>query len=813
MMSTTSMSGLLDKLNPSQQNAVSHPNGPLLILAGAGSGKTRVLTHKIAYKLENGASPDSILAVTFTNKAAKEMRVRIETLVNQSLSGGYNSNFWIGTFHGICGRILRREIQYYQTPAGRQWDPRFVIYDETQSIAAMKQVVKEQNLDEKLYNPKSIRYMISGFKNQLIDAYQYASSAKDYRAEKLAVLFDAYEALLSRNNALDFDDLLMVTVKLFQNNPDRLDRYHQQFQHFLVDEFQDTNDAQYELVRLLVEGCKKEDRSPALHKMLWANRSLTVVGDADQSIYSWRGANFRILMNFQSDFPDAQVIKLLENYRSTSNILSIANAIIENNEDRLPKELISIRGKGEAVSCFEAKDDREEAFYLIDRLLQITQSGQFKPGDCCFLYRTNQQSRAIEDVLISKGLPYTVIGGLKFYERREIKDVLSYLTVIFNDQDGYSVKRVLNVPKRGIGKATLERLEAAASQRGITLYQQLREVESVDGVTPKAVKAIAGFIKIVEALKAAAETATVEEMIVLILETTGYYDELKEEDPTDSEGRIGNVEEFVTVARQFLIETPGGGLAEFLTQMALLSDIDSAEPAENKFVLMTLHAAKGLEFPVVAIGGMEEGLLPHFRSLNDKDGMEEERRLMYVGVTRAMDRLFLSYARRRMIMGEFKYTTPSRFLKEIPAQFLSGSYTLDQESRLDVDSLRRPAVGGGGGRPQPKSSSSSYQGEGYTSTPYHEDSLSRFAPRKTTGIPPKSANTSSTAGSGYGGASPVAFTGPVFAVGQQVSHPKFGVGVVEQVIGSGDKAIYNIQFESISGKKLLDPKFAKLEGV
>jgi DNA helicase-2/ATP-dependent DNA helicase PcrA len=821
------MSSLLENLNPTQTEAVTHQRGPLLVLAGAGSGKTRVLTHKIAYALEQGVAPESVLAVTFTNKAAKEMRHRIEQLTGQTGLNSYHSSFWIGTFHGICGRILRREIEHYQTPAGRTWSNRFVIYDEDESMAAMKQVIKEQNLDDKLYNPKSIRYLISGLKNQLIDAYQYASGAKDFKAEKLGQLFDAYEAVLSRNNALDFDDLLLMTVKLFQNNPDRLFRYHEQFKHVLVDEFQDTNDAQYELVRLIVEGCPKTERTPSLHKLLWEDRSLTVVGDVDQSIYSWRGANFRIILNFQKDFPDSRLIKLMENYRSTANILGVANAIIENNQDRLPKELISIRGEGQKITCFEAKDDREEALYIVDRVTQLTSGGVVKPGDCAFLYRTNQQSRAIEDVLMSRGLAYTVIGGMKFYERREIKDVLAYLTTLFNELDSYSVKRVLNVPKRGLGKTTIEKLEAEASRRDVSLYQVISQAAEVEGIQPKAQKALAGFTKTIDTLKFLAETVPLDQLIVHVLEDTGLYEELKQEDPTDSEGRIGNVEEFVSVARQFLQENPEAGLGEFLTQMALLSDVDSAEPAENKFVLMTLHAAKGLEFPVVAISGMEEGLLPHFRSLNEKEPMEEERRLMYVGVTRAKERLFLSFARRRMVFGELKYTTPSRFLKEIPPHFLTGSYTLDQESRSDVDTLRqnRPTSrwdrSGGDDNSGPErygsrssSGGGSSYGSGYgsggrnTSSGYStSSSRSGYSSGSSAGFGSSSSG-SSGSGMRIKSASPAAAS---FGVGDRVEHPKFGQGTVKQVIGEGDKAIYNVQFDTIAGKKLMDP--SKLDKV
>jgi DNA helicase II / ATP-dependent DNA helicase PcrA len=833
------MNGLLHNLNPEQLEAVTHHLGPMLVLAGAGSGKTRVLTHQIAHRIESGVYPGEILAVTFTNKAAREMRERIDGLVGHDTGRA----LWIGTFHSICGRILRRDIGHYTAKSGRTWNNNFVIYDETESMSAVKAVVKNLNLDEKLYSPKNIRYLISGFKNQMIDAFDYASSAKDFRTEKLAQIFDGYEAELSRNNAMDFDDMLMMTVKMLQQNPHVLQRYHEQFRHILVDEFQDTNDAQYELVRLLAEGCTKEERTPGLHKELWQSRSLTVVGDVDQSIYSWRGANFRIILNFQSDFPDAKVIKLLQNYRSTANILEVANAIIEQNKERLPKELQSVRGHGEKINCFEAKDDREEAFYLVDRLLQMTQGGNHKPGDCCILYRTNVQSRVLEDVLISRGIPYTMVGGLKFYERKEIKDVLAYLTVIFNDADSYSVKRIINVPKRGIGKTTIELLEATADRHETSLYNVLKQVDQIDGIKPKAAKAIGAFVSVMDRLKRLANEVGLDELVTQVLDLTGYFDELKAEDPTDSEGRQANVQEFISVARQFMLENPATeegqpGLADFLTQMSLLSDIDTSEPVENKFVLMTLHACKGLEYPIVAICGLEEGLFPHFRSLNDNTQMEEERRLMYVGVTRAMERLFLTYARRRMIMGELRYSQPSRFLKEIPPEHLSGFYSLDRDSGnrysdSAVDSMRRPNNG--------SSSSSGYTSERYSDSDYDSDSRASSKRSSSGGgygrnsggysynrdngdsnVSPHLRNRTSAARKSSPAPLPtVGTTRPLqgtntlaaFKVGDRVTHAKFGEGTVSQVLGEGDKAIYSIQFDNIAGKKLLDPKFAKLDKV
>lgn len=800
---------LLQKLNESQQAAVRQGNGPMLILAGAGSGKTRVLTHKIAYMLASGIESAEILAVTFTNKAAKEMRSRVETLVGES----EGKALWIGTFHSICGRILRREIPHYITASGRSWNNHFVIYDETESLDALKQAIKKLNLDEKLYTPKNIRYLISGLKNQLIDAYQYASSARDFKAERLAAIFDAYEDTLARNNALDFDDLILLTVKLFQSQPQARAYYHDRFKHILTDEFQDTNDAQYELIRLLAENCPKGDATPEHHKFLWKNRSLTVVGDVDQSIYSWRGANVNIILNFQRDFPDTQVIKLLQNYRSTQSILEVANAVIENNKERLPKELIAVRGAGQKVHCFEARDDREEALYIIDRFEQLTRTEEFKPGDCCILYRTNSQSRSLEDVLISRGLSYTMIGGLKFYERREIKDVLAYLTVIFNDMDSYSVKRVLNVPKRGIGKSTVEKMEIFASQVNSSLYQALSQADQQGEIQPKALKAIGSFVSLIERLKSLSETMTVNQLIVETIDQSGYIEELRLEDPSDSEGRIANVEEFVNVARQFHLEFPEGDLADFLTQMALLSDIDSSEPMENKYVLMTLHAAKGLEYPVVAICGLEEGLFPHARSLSDKNQMEEERRLMYVGITRAEERLFLTYARRRMIFGDLKYAMPSRFLKEIPQESLMGSYSLERMSSADQTAHERESSA--------YSKSSRYREDTFTHDfidepppSFHSRKESKEPGKITLGVNKTQAKNiqsrfqsqSSPVKSGN-----MAVGEGVFQVGDRVSHPRFGTGVVEQVIGKTGKYIYNIYFDKISAKKLIDPRFTQLE--
>ncbi len=780
---------LLEGMNSEQQQAVSHPNGPLLVLAGAGSGKTRVLTRKIAYKLAQGVEPGRILSVTFTNKAAKEMKARIQQLVGETLT----KDLWMGTFHSICGRILRRDIQHYETNSGRRWSQNFVIYDESDSVAAVKSAIKELDFDPKLYVPKTIRYMISDIKGRLKDAYEYASSAKDFRTERIAQIYDAYEAILSRNNALDFDDLMVLAVKLLQQKPEVLDKYHGLFHHILVDEFQDTNEAQYELIRLLTEGLPVSQRAVDSHPELFENRSLTVVGDVDQSIYSWRGANFRICLNFQKQFPTTTLVKLQKNYRSTRNILEVANKIIELNQDRLPKELHAVQGEGDPIFVYEAKDEVDEAYFVINQIKKLTdENPDIKPGDCALLYRTNVQSRALEDVLISKGIPYMMIGGLKFYERREIKDVLAYMTVLFNDADGYSLKRILNVPKRGLGKTTIERLEQFAGENNWTLYTAVQHADMVPELKPRAIKTLQQFAALIELLKAQSQTLALDELLLAILEQSGYYEFLKQEDPDDSDGRVANVEELVNVIREYMAANPEEeGLAGFLTQMALLSDIDTAEPVENKVVLMTLHAAKGLEYPAVFLVGMEEGLFPHSRSLNDKDGMEEERRLMYVGVTRAEKRLFMSFARRRMVFGETRYNTPSRFLKEAPANLLTGFYSLDAE----------PADDDGGkldmrGFPlRDKQQRQQYQGKEYQRNT-HTDSTEVNRLR----TPAASKK-------------PKAKTTLEFNENDRVKHDRFGNGTVEQVIASGNKRLYNIQFDTINGKKLLDPRYVLLQPV
>jgi len=806
--SPSSTSSLLEGMNTAQAEAVAYGAGPLLVLAGAGSGKTRVLTHRIAQLLQPSSQglepvwPSQILSVTFTNKAAKEMKKRLGNLIDPTIA----NDVWMGTFHSVCVRLLRRDIIHYTAPTGKTWKPNFVIYDEAETLAVIKDILKAKNLDEKLYPARNIKYQISAVKSEGHDAYTYASNAKDYKAERLSELYMAYEAGMSENNALDFDDLLLVTVNLLKQQPQLLANYHNHFRHILVDEFQDTNEVQYDLIRILATG---QIQKP-LNDMDWHNRSLTVVGDVDQSIYSWRGANFRICLGFQDDFKGAALIKLQDNYRSTSRILQAANAVIERNSERLPKELRAIKGEGEKIYCYEATDDRDEAQFILEKLQHTATVMGKGLKQCCVLYRTNVQSRVLEDLLIARGIPYTMIGGIKFYERREIKDILAYLTVLFNPDDAYSVKRVLNVPRRGIGAKSIEYVENYARGQGITFYQALFQIDQITTVKGKAKTGIADFVVVMQRIQEQYQSeAYIDDIMLSVRHMSGYDKGLEKEDPNDTEGRMANLDELLSVARQFHNDNPDNKLGDFLAQLSLMSDLDNAEgKMDDRLTLMTMHAAKGLEFPIVAIVGMEEGLFPHNRSLNDDDQMEEERRLMYVGVTRAEEYLFLSYARRRMVFGEMKYSAPSRFLSEVPRELMTGAYSLDSEPAVPFGNRDRHDNGyGGHGR------SSRVDGSG----------LSARESRDTNrGMPPRMGGSSSPphqdgkliVGGSHGSPTPSSepiSTGSVYKVGDRVNHTKFGEGSIAQVLGSGGKVLYNVDFDRLSGKKLLDPRYAKLE--
>ena len=644
---------ILSGLNNEQLEAAQTTTGALLILAGAGSGKTKVLTSRIAYMVQNGAVAGRILAVTFTNKAAKEMRERLSSILGENIV----KYMWVGTFHSICGRILRQDIENYSFQSGKKLDKNFTIYDETDALALIKQGIKKLNLDDKIYQPKLIKAVISNAKNKMQDAYTFATFARDFKSQKIAQVFEFYENALNNNNAIDFDDMLMLCVKLLEQNPEVRKKYYDKFQHILVDEYQDTNQAQYQLVKALYTNLQAE---------IPESRSLCVVGDVDQSIYSWRGADFRIIMNFQNDFPNAKLVKLEQNYRSTANILNAANAIIENNEERVDKVLYSQKGDGEKISLYEAQDEADEANYIVKSIKDTSDNyNQFS-----ILYRTNAQSRALEEALIAAGIPYRIYGGLKFYDRKEIKDAIAYLKLIYNPDDSQSLRRIINVPKRAIGDTTLKHLQEYADENDISLYSAIIDVDNISTIKSGTATKLKDFATLISKLKEAQTRYSLPEFLGLILEKSGYLRELQNSNTPEDETRIENLQELVNVANEFEPEELDNTLGEFLAQVSLVSDIDGMDEIANNVTLMTLHASKGLEFPIVFLAGCDEGIFPSARCSNSLSELEEERRLMYVGVTRAETKLYLTTAKRRQMWGEYKYYTPSRFLEEIPSKLI-----------------------------------------------------------------------------------------------------------------------------------------------
>lgn len=648
------MENILDNLNKEQCEAVKTIQGPLLILAGAGSGKTKLLTSRIAYLIQNGVRPRDILAVTFTNKAAKEMKERLGKILGENVV----KYMWVGTFHGICGRMLRENIETYSFQSGKKLDKNFSIYDETDSVAVIKQAIKKLNLDDKVYQPKLVKSIISNAKNKMQDAYTFATFARDFKSQKIASIFEEYENSLNNNNAIDFDDMLLLTVKMLEQSQEVRDLYYNRFKHVLVDEFQDTNMAQYKLVNMLYTG---------LYEEIPEERSLCVVGDVDQSIYSWRGADYTIILNFQKDFKKTKLIKLEQNYRSTANILNVANAIIENNTERVDKVLYSNKGEGELIDYFEAQDESDEANFIASRIKQDS-SGDY--NRYAILYRTNSQSRALEEACMAAGIPYRIYGGLKFYDRKEIKDIIAYLRLIYNTDDSQSFRRIVNVPKRAIGDTTVKNLQEFADKEDISLFQACERIEEAIEIPPRTRSKLKDFAELILKFKDAVKSYSLQEFVTLVIEKSGYLAELQSQNTPEAEADIENLQELVNVAGEFVPEEIDNTLGEFLQQVALVSDIDGMDDISNNVTLMTLHSAKGLEFPVVFLAGCDEGVFPHQRTFNVPSEMEEERRLMYVGVTRAEEKLYLTSAKRRQMWGEYKYYNPSRFIEEIPRQLL-----------------------------------------------------------------------------------------------------------------------------------------------
>ena len=819
------MENILENLNKEQLEAAKTTTGALLILAGAGSGKTKVLTSRIAYMIQNGAIAGKILAVTFTNKAAKEMKERLSSILGENIV----KYMWVGTFHSICGRILRQDIENYSFQSGKKLDKNFSIYDETDSMAVIKQAVKKLNLDDKIYQPKLIKAVISNAKNKMQDAYTFATFARDFKSQKIASVFELYENTLNNNNAIDFDDMLMLCVKLLEQNPEVRAKYYNKFQHILVDEYQDTNQAQYQLVKALYTN---------LQPNIPPERSLCVVGDVDQSIYSWRGADFRIIMNFQNDFPNVKLVKLEQNYRSTANILNAANAIIENNEERVNKVLYSQKGDGEKITLYEAQDEADEANFIVRAIRDTSDNyNQF-----AVLYRTNAQSRALEEALIAAGIPYRIYGGLKFYDRKEIKDAIAYLKLIYNQDDSQSLRRIINVPKRAIGETTLKHLQDYADAGDMSLFSAIMDVDNISTIKSGTATKLKDFATLILKLKEAESRYSLPEFLSLVLEKSGYLHELQASGTDEDVTRIENLQELVNVANEFEPEELDNTLGEFLAQVSLVSDIDGMDEIANNVTLMTLHASKGLEFPIVFLAGCDEGIFPSARCSNSLSELEEERRLMYVGVTRAENKLYLTTAKRRQMWGEYKYYSPSRFLAEIPAQLLDEEASEESfESRSTFTSAVKKV--------KDTTTKASFTNDGYVkpSTGFGSNFVAPSA-RKTTNViqrtPAKVIIKKNPINKQKEDEKIKAFfennvikrkmeeekrkneelvkqqakaeevknttTQYFFNVGERVFHEKLGIGHIADVIQIGDSTMYTIDFGKL-GKKAMDAAYAHLK--
>lgn len=640
------MNSLLTGLNKEQQQAVQHTEGPLLILAGAGSGKTKVLTVRIAHLLAQGVNPYEILAITFTNKAAKEMKSRVEGLV-----GDVANRIWLSTFHSFCAKFLRFEIDSFLG-----YNSNFTIYDTSDSQAVIKAALKALNLDDKYYPVGAMIAAISDAKNKLLFASDFRKQARDFYQQKVADVYEYYERELRKNNALDFDDLLLVAVKLLQSNAAVLDKYSHRFRYVMIDEYQDTNHAQYLLAKLL-----------ASH---WKN--IAVVGDADQSIYAWRGADIQNILDFEKDYPNCTSIKLEQNYRSTKIILDAANAVIDNNEGRPEKNLWTDKIEGAKIQHFTAQSEHEEAAFIGDTIAKKHDIHDVPYGDMAILYRTNAQSRVLEEALIKRALPYTMVGGTKFYDRKEIKDVLAYLRVLYNPFDDLSLLRIINVPKRSIGATTVAKLQEYARANGTSLFMTLTQLHLIDSIKGKTKEKLEEFGILIFTLVSEMENRTVLDILESILDRTGYLAQLEESTDPQDQARAENIGELLSVAKDFQDTNPSGTVEDFLEQVALVNDVDSFEQEEAKVTLMTLHAAKGLEFPIVFLCGLEEGLFPHSRTLMNPEEIEEERRLAYVGITRAEKELYISNATTRTVFGRTSSYLPSRFIDEIPEELVDG---------------------------------------------------------------------------------------------------------------------------------------------
>ncbi len=739
-----------DALNDRQKEAVFHTEGPLLILAGAGSGKTRVLTHRAAYLIEEkGVAPWNIMAITFTNKAAGEMRERIDAMV-----GAGSESIWVSTFHSACVRILRRYIDRLG------YDNSFTIYDADDQKTVIKDVLKRLEIDTKRYKEKSFLNAISSAKDELISPEEYAMNAgSDFVQKKYAQVYMEYQATLQKNNALDFDDLLVKCVELLTNDAEVLGYYQERFRYIMVDEYQDTNTAQFHLVRLLAG----------------KYRNLCVVGDDDQSIYKFRGANIENILSFEQYFPDAKVVRLEENYRSTQNILDAANAVIKNNVGRKAKSLWTSKGSGEKIRFLQLDNAYEEAESIAFNIKSLARQGRFSYGDCAVLYRTNAQSRVLEEIFVRENLPYRIFGGVNFYARKEIKDLLAYLKTIDNARDDVAVKRIINVPKRGIGATTISRVQDYADENGMGFYDALKVAGQIPSVSAATAAKLGKFVQFIQTKKSKAPYLSVSELLKEILDDTGYEMELMAEGSEEAEARVENIDELISKAVSYWEGVEEPTLSGFLEEVALVADIDSLEEGSDYVALMTLHSAKGLEFANVYLSGMEDGLFPGFMTITSGDisEMEEERRLCYVGITRAKEQLTLSCARMRMVRGETQYCKVSRFVKEIPEELLVGTiYEREPDvatSRVDVGSFAKPK---------------------------QVSSYSQMKPYATVAAKP------------FGDAAKLSSLS--YGEGDRVRHKKFGDGTVRSVISGGRDFEVTVDFDKVGPKKMF-ASFAKLE--
>ncbi len=749
-------SPLLEGLNDIQRQAVLATEGPVLIVAGAGSGKTRALTHRIAYLVrEHDVAPSQILAITFTNKAAREMGARAEALVGSGAARG----MWILTFHSMCARLLRREHTHLGVPSS------FTIWDAADSERLISGILRDLDVDPKRFAPKAMAAAIGKAKDRVLDPDAFAQMASNFYEEMVAKVYRAYEERKKQAGALDFDDLITETVRLFRDHPDVLRHYQERFRYILVDEYQDTSRAQYELVNQLAA----------------RYRNVCVVGDADQGVYSWRGATIQNIMDFERDYPDAQVFLMEQNYRSTGNILAAANALIDHNVQRKPKNLWTEAPRGEPVVAFKANDEHEEALFVASEIERLREQEGYRYRDVAVFYRTNAMSRVVEDVFMRVGMPYRVFGGVRFYQRREIKDVLGYLRLLLNPQDVISFRRVVNTPKRGIGDATVAAIESFARDEGIDVLEACRRVDENAVLQTRAKGAVAGFNQIMAAIRTHFEDgAGPARMVELAAQESGYLMELETERTIEAEGRIENLQELAGVAAETVARDPAADLDTFLELVSLVGDQDGYEEEDSTVTLMTLHSAKGLEFPVVFIVGMEDGVFPHFRSMTDQHELEEERRLAYVGVTRAQERLYLTHAWSRTLFGQANWNPPSRFLGELPEDVV-----LRQESET---SRRPPRYESGGGQGRRPDGGRRAAGGGYTVVGLPgQDAAVQVQPGWT---PPRPVGVSKR-------------EAPAIQAGDTVRHERWGEGVVVTTSGAGDDVEATIRFEDAGEKRVL----------